>query len=56
MMMRSPWGRPPWSKLSSRSLSWRPSLRWEKSGPLVSESDCGMLTSAWLGERGTEVL
>lgn len=28
----------------------------EKSGPLVSESDCGMLTSAWLGERGTEVL
>lgn len=24
--------------------------------PAGFESDCGMLTSAWLGERGTEVL
>jgi hypothetical protein len=26
-------------------------FRWEKSGPLVSDGDWGMLTSAWRGDR-----
>ncbi|MNJ74989.1 hypothetical protein D3C77_720080 [compost metagenome] len=55
-MIRSPMGSPPLLKLSSRSLSCSPIFRWEKSGPLVSETDCGMLTSAWRGERAMDVL
>lgn len=56
MMMCLFWGRLLWLKLSSRLLLWWLSLRWEKFGLLVFESDCGMFISVWFGECGMEVL